>query len=99
MHKNYEELSSVIKIILVLSHGQSAVECSFSLGKSFIVENISEESIRNKKLIKDHMLANNITPSTIQITKKMQTDYKCARTKYEIYLEQVKKEEEQNRKR
>ena len=47
MHKNYEELSSVIKIILVLSHGQSAVECSFSLGKSFIVENISEESIRN----------------------------------------------------
>ena len=50
-------------------------------------------------MIKDHMLANNITPSTIQITKKMQTDYKCARTKYEIYLEQEKKEEEQNQKR
>ena len=45
--KNYEELS-VIKIILVLSHGQSAVEHSFSLGKSFIEENISKESIRNK---------------------------------------------------
>ena len=37
------------------------------------------------------MLANNITPSSIQITKKMQTDYKCARTQYEIYLEQEKK--------
>ena len=37
------------------------------------------------------MLANNITPSTIQITKKMQTDYKWARSKYEIYLEQEKK--------
>ena len=48
MHKNYEELSSAIKIILVLSHGQSAVERSFSLGKSFIIENISKESIRNK---------------------------------------------------
>ena len=81
----------------MLSHGQSAVECSFSLGKSFIVENMSEESIRNKKLIKDHMLANNITPSTIQITKKMQTDYKCARTKYETPGTR-KKEEEQNRK-
>ena len=91
VHKNYEELSSVIKITLGLSHGQSAGEHSFSLGKSFIVENISEESIRNKKLIKDHMLANNITPSTIQITKKMQTDYKCAQTKYEICLEQEKK--------
>ena len=96
VHKNYEELSSVIKIILVLSHGRS-----FSLEKSFIVENISEESIRNKKLIKDHMLANNITPSTIQITKKMQTDYKCAWTKYEIYLEHEKKKgkiENDNRK-
>ena len=37
------------------------------------------------------MLANNITPSTIQITNKMQADYKCAQTKYEIYLEQEKK--------
>ena len=71
-------ISSVIKITLVLSHGQSAGEHSFSLGKSFIVENIQEEFIRNKKLIKDHMLANNITPSTIQITKKMQTNDKCA---------------------
>ena len=49
VRKNYEELSSVIKVILVLNHGQSAVEHSLSLGKSFIVENISEESIRNKK--------------------------------------------------
>ena len=87
--KNYEELS-VIKIILVLRHGQSAVKRSFSLEKSFILENISEESIRNKKLIKDLMLANNIIPSTIQIIKKMQADYKCAQTKYEIYLEQEK---------
>ena len=77
--------------MLVLSHGQSAVEHSFSLGKSFIVENISEESIRNKKLINDHMLANNITRSTIQITKKVQADYKCAWTKYERYLEQKKR--------
>ena len=90
MHKNYEELS-VIKIILVLIHGQSAAERIFSLGKSFIVKNISEESIRNKKLVEDNMLANNVTPSTVQITKKMQADYKCARTKYEIYLQQEKK--------
>ena len=91
MHKYYGELSSVIKIILALSHGQSAIEHSFSLGKSFIVENISEESIKNKKLIKDHMWANNITPSTIHITKMIQTDYKCARTRYETYLKQEKK--------
>ena len=47
------------------------------------------------------MLANNITPSTIQITNKMQADYKCAQTKYEIYLKQEKKKskiESDNRK-
>ena len=41
------------------------------------------------------MLVNDITFSTIQITKKMQTDYKCAQTKYVMCLEQ-EKEEEQN---
>ena len=47
--KSYHQF---IKIMLVLSHEQSVVECSFSLGKSLIAENILEESIRNKKLIK-----------------------------------------------
>ena len=31
VHKNYEELSSVVKIILVLRHGQSAVESVVSV--------------------------------------------------------------------
>ena len=84
-HQSYQNHTSVKAWAI------SCRECSFSLGKSFIVENISEESIRNKKMIKGHMLANSITPNNIQITKKMQTDYKCAQTKYEIYLEQEKK--------
>ena len=37
------------------------------------------------------MLAKYVTPKTIQIIKKMQTYYKCGRTKYEIYLQQEKK--------
>ena len=40
VHNNYEALSTVIKIIPVLSHEQLAVERSFSLGKSFIAEHI-----------------------------------------------------------
>ena len=98
MHQNYEELSPVIKIILALSHRQSAVERSFSLGKSFIVENILEEFVRNKKLIKDYMLANNITPNTIPITKKMQTDYTKVLGLSMKYTWNEKREE-QNRKR
>ena len=98
VHKIYKELSSVITIILALSHGQAAVERSFSLGNSFIVDNTSEKSIRNKKLIKDHMVANNLSPSTNHITKEMYSDYKAAQVKYEIFLkeERNKKEKSQN---
>ena len=90
VHNNYEALSTVIKIIPVLNHEQLAVERSFSLGKSFIAENIRKSL--SETLIKIKTICwQIITPSTIQITKKMQTDYKCARTKYEICLEQEKK--------
>ena len=55
--KNYKEMLSIIEIILALSHAQAAAERNFSLGKSFVVDNISESSIINKKLIKDYMFA------------------------------------------
>ena len=88
VRENYKELASVIEIILVLSHGQSAVERNFSLDKSIIVDNISETSITNKKVIKDHMLSNKLSPATIHITKDMHTAYKSARVKYSQYLEE-----------
>ena len=96
--KNYKELSSVIEIILTLSHGQAAVERNFSLGKSFVVDNISETSIINKKLIKDHMFANKLTAATIHITREMHSYYKSARIKYEKHKEEEKKKKEKTEK-
>lgn len=34
------------------NHGQATVEYNFSLGKSFVIENISEASIINEELFK-----------------------------------------------
>ena len=68
--KKYTELSDMVKIILTLSHGQAAVERSFSLGKPLIHDNIKSLSLINKKLIRDHMLSNNVTPESISISKK-----------------------------
>ena len=44
------------------------------------------------------MLANNLSPSTIHITKEMYSDYKAAQVKSEIFLEEErnKKEKSQN---
>ena len=85
--KHYKELSSVIENILMLSHGQATVERNFSLGKSFVVDNISETSIINKKHIKDHMLANKLTA----VTREMHADYKSAGINYENHNEEEKR--------
>lgn len=89
-------MSSIIEIILSLSLGQAAVECSFSMGKSFVIENISKASVINKKLIKDHLLATKMTAATIHVTKEMHNESKFARNKH-VNLQGWRKEEKQKK--
>ena len=67
----YVNLAFVIKIILTLSHGQAAIERSFSINKSVLDVNMKEESIVACKTIKDHRLSNDIQPDMIEILNKM----------------------------
>ena len=85
--KKYVNLAFVIKMILTLSHGQAAVERSFSINKSVVDVNMKEESIVARKAIKDHMLSNDIQPDMIEISNKMINFYRSARQKYEIHKE------------
>ena len=71
----------------MLSHGQASAERNFSHGKSIVVNNISEMSIVHKKIIKDHMQANNLTPTSINITKEMLKAFKGSRIEYNRHLE------------
>ena len=94
----YCELVKVMKIVFTLSHGQSAVERSFSLGKTFVVDNISETSLIYKKLIKDHLISNKLTADNIHISRELIQDFKASRMKYDMYLEEKKKEKEKSAK-
>ena len=69
----YETLTSVIQLILVLSHGQAAVERGFSLNDKLLVENMKPESLIAHCCIKDFMLANNYSAHTVPITKNVWT--------------------------
>ena len=42
---------------MVLSHGQSAVECGFSTNNSLLIENISEKSLISQHIV-DYMKSN-----------------------------------------
>ena len=60
--EKYEDLSFLLKVVLTLSHGQAAVERSFSLGNALLNYNMSEDSLKTKNVIKDHMLSNGLEP-------------------------------------
>ena len=57
--------------ILTLSHRQASVEGSYSLNKSVLNHNISENSIVAKKAIRDHILGNGVEPQSIVISNEL----------------------------
>ena len=91
-----ETKKHVLKIVLTLSHGQAAVERSFSLGKSFLQTNITEESIIAKKIVRDHLLANKIELSSDQVPNKLILQCNSAQSKYKASLKEKAKDAERN---
>jgi len=51
----YSKLWKVVKMLLVLSHGQATVEQGFSINKQVETENLSEESVVAKRTICDYV--------------------------------------------
>ena len=92
--KKYPELSFVLKIVIVLSHGQVAVERGFSLRDQSLKENISAESLNAHRIVIDHMVSCNVKPETIDISDKLLLSAKCSRLKYEEAKRQNREIEE-----
>lgn len=85
------EIQSVIKLLLVLSHGQASVERGFNINKTVNKFNISQDSIVARKLIIDHMQKKNISPSKIDMSLSLVKSVKASRRRYATYLEEQKK--------
>ena len=83
-------MSSVIKLVLTLSHGQASVERGFSVNKDVVTDNIPVDGIVGRRLVRDFMLTNNLNPHTVQITSEMKVAFKSAHQKYQLMLEEEK---------
>ena len=94
--KKHDKFAYVLKIILTLSHGQAAVERSFSLGKSSLQTNITEESIIAKKIVRDHLLAEKIELSSYQVPNKLILQCNSAHSKYKASLKEKANDAERN---
>ena len=74
----YKELAGVVKILSTLSHGQASVEQRFSENNTVLAQNMKVESIVACRLIKDHLVSNNLQSQTIDITNERMLSIKMS---------------------
>ena len=79
----------VVRRLLLLSHGQATVERGFSINKQCTDDNISERSIKSRRLIKDH-IASVGGLECVEITPELLKSAAAARTKYQESLRSLK---------
>ena len=88
----YTELFEIVKIVLVLSHGQAAVECGFSVNKEVKVENMKQQTLVAHRVICDHV-TNVEGILNVDLNKDLLLSARMSRQRYDAFLEQ----ERQNR--
>ena len=91
---NYKEMSFVVRLVLTLSHVQAAVERGFSINNTSVKTNMTPVSIISRRIIKDHLIANQLKPHTVHITASLIKSFRSARQAYMIELDNAKKEKE-----
>lgn len=99
--ENYAALFDIVKVLLVLSHGQASAERGFSVHKEIEAENLHEHSLVAQRVICDHLRAVGGVLN-VQVTKKLLSAAASSRQKYEKYLQEErnkKKTTEEQRKR
>lgn len=86
-------LWKVIKMVLILSHGNAAVESGFSVNKELIVENMEEETIVAQRIVFDAIRVAGMDVTKVDISKKM---IGCVRQSHSAYqsAQQLKKEKQ-----
>ena len=69
-NSSYKNFTKIIKIIMTLSHGQSEVECGFSINENALVDNMQMET--------NNFQPHNMSMSLLQNAKQAHLKYKKA---------------------
>ena len=87
----YSHAWEIVRKLLVLSHGQAAVERGFSINKHCSMVNQSEDSLVARRFVRDHTnYAGGI--ENVIVTPGMVTDCKAASRKYIAHLDEKKED-------
>ena len=80
---NFKVLSSVVKLVLALSHGQAKVEREFNMNTKVLKVNLKEVSITSRQLIIDYISSQNPVLQLFLITKSLLKSVCYSRQRYE----------------
>ena len=80
--KMYAKLQHVIKIVLILSHGQTQVERGFRSNKSLIDDNMSTDTIVALRSVHDYLMFHELRAHEVEMTKDVLGSYRQARKKH-----------------
>ena len=91
---DYSKLSKVIKMILVLFHGQGCNERGFKVNKDMLQPNLIAMSLISQRMIFDHYrVSNNLSPQPMTITKELRDSVRKALSRQRIELAERKEKE------
>jgi hypothetical protein len=91
---SYSKLWFLVKQILLLSHGQAAVERGFSVNKQTEADNMNGDSFVAKRLVLDHLRAVGGICNVDNSNKQLLLSCSAARQRYHAYLDEEKKQKE-----
>ena len=87
----FEELWSLVKLLLTLSHGQSQVERGFSVNKDITSTNMAAETLIAFRRVHDGVQSLGL-PMEQCVTAEMLRQCKFARSHYQFHLDELKRE-------
>ena len=94
-----KELKEVVKLVLILSHGNAKVESGVSVNGDLLVENMNEDSIVAQRVVYDELRAKRFDISSVEINQTMMRKVRSARTSYSQYLDMKKQTASKEQKR
>jgi len=92
-NESYSKLWNVVKMLLVLSHGQATVERGFSINKQVETDNLTEQSLVAKRTICDYVNFVRGIEHVDVTDKKLILAATAARQKYSAYLNELRVKE------
>lgn len=98
-YKEYTQVYSVIKIILIMSHGNAEPERGFSVNKQVLKDNLAEKSLVARRIVYQALPKSGTGFLDVEIDKLMISDVRMAWRRYNDYLDAMKLEKSEKQKK